>query len=114
MRILSAILVGLLLFGSCTSATHKTRENDAGKTKVKVDNQNVMSMTIYVLQGTQRIQLGLVPGLNLKTFAIPEYLVTRATGLRLLADPVGSGQNPISEEFDVSPGDVIEMTIRPF
>ncbi len=114
MRILTIIFVGLLLLGSCTSASRKTGEYDAGKTRVKVDNQNVMSMTIYVLQGTERIQLGLVPGLTIKTFTIPDHLVARATALRLLADPVGSGQTPISEEFDISPGDVIEMMIRPF
>ncbi len=114
MRILSIIFVILLLLGSCTSASRTTREYDAGKTKVKVDNQNIMSMTIYVLQGSERINLGLVPGLTIRTFTIPDHLVARATSLRLLADPVGSSHSPISEEFSVSPGDVIEMVIKPF
>ncbi|MFQ5865425.1 MAG: hypothetical protein ACE5IW_09380 [bacterium] len=114
MRILTVVFVVVLLFGSCTSASRKTREYDTAKTKVKVDNQNVMSMTIYVLKRSEQIRLGLVPGLSTRVFAIPDDVVTGAAPVRLLADPVGSNLNPISEEFDVSPGDVIEMVIRPF
>lgn len=114
MRTFTIIFVGLLLFGSCTATSRKAREYDTGKTKVRVDNQNVMSMTIYVLKRTERIRLGLVPGLSTRVFAIPDDVVTGAAPLRFLADPVGSSRNPISEEFDASPGDVIEMVIRPY
>lgn len=114
MRILAIIFVVLLLLGSCTSASRKTKGYNTVETKVRVENRNVTRMTIYVLKRSERIMLGSVPGLETMVFAIPDDLVTGLTSLRLLADPVGSSRSPISEEFDITPGDMIEMVIRAF
>jgi hypothetical protein len=115
MRNLTTIFVVLLLLGSCTSAPRKAKEFDTVGTRVKVENRNVMSMNIYVLKRSQRVRLGLVAGLTTRVLAIPNDLIVGAhSSLRLLADPVGSGRTPISEEFTVSPGDLIEMVIRSF
>ncbi len=114
MRILTLIFVILLFLGSCSSASRKTREYDTGKTRVRVENQNAIPMTIYVLKRSQRIRIGRVSAHETGVFSIPDDIVGSTAFVRLIADPVGSNRSPISEEFTVSPVDVIEMVIRAF
>ncbi|MCH7676149.1 hypothetical protein IH879_14520 [candidate division KSB1 bacterium] len=114
MRILTLIFVILLFLGSCSSASRKTQEYDTGKTKVRVENRNAIPMTIYVLKRSQRIRIGRVAAHETGVFSIPDDIVGSTAFVRLIADPVGSNRSPISEEFTVSPGDVIEMVIRAF
>jgi len=114
MRIPTLIFVILLFLGSCTSTNRKTREYDTGKTRVRVENRNEIPMTIYVLKRSQRVRLGRVSAHETSVFTIPADIVGRTAFVRLIADPVGSNRSPISEEFTVAPGDVIEMVIRTF
>jgi hypothetical protein len=67
-------------------------------------------MTIYIVNQTQRVRLGMAPGLNTTTFRIPRDLVTGGS-VRFLADPVGSARVPVSEEISVFPGDEIVLVI---
>ncbi|MFQ5486585.1 MAG: hypothetical protein ACE5DO_14805, partial [Desulfobacterales bacterium] len=113
-RILTLIFVILLFLGSCTSESRRTREYDTGKTRVKVENRNAIPMTIYVLKRTQRVRLGRVSPFETAIFPIPDDIVGSMASVRLIADPVGSDRSPITEEFTVAPGDVIELVIRAF
>ncbi len=114
MRILRLIFVILLFLGACTSTSRKPSEQPSGKTKVSVENRNAIPMTIYVLKRSQRIRIGRVAAHETAVFPIPDDIVGNTAFVRLIADPVGSNRSPISEEFTVSPGDVIEMVIRTF
>lgn len=114
MRSLAVFFMVLFLLGSCSPASRKTREYNTGKTRVKVENRNISRMTIYVLKRSEKVMLGSVAGLETRVFAIPDYLVGGATPISLLADPVGSNKTPVSEQFIVRRGDVIEMVIRAF
>jgi hypothetical protein len=68
-------------------------------------------MTIYIVNQTQRIRLGMAPGLKTTTFRIPRDLVTGGT-IRFLADPVGGlARAPVDEEISVFPGDEIVLVI---
>lgn len=115
MRLLPAFCILIIGLAACSPVNQKRDEDpDAVKTRVKIDNQNVMSMTIFVVKRGQEVRLGFVPGQSKETLTIPKDIVTVPTTIRLLADPVGSNSTPISNEFFVSPGDTIEMLIRPF
>lgn len=114
MRIPTLIFVILLFLGSCSSATRTTREYDTGRTRVKVENRNAIPMTIYVLKRSQRVRLGRVAAFETGVFSIPDDIVGRTAFVRLIADPVGSNRAPITEEFTVAPGDVINLVIRAF
>ncbi len=114
MRKLILVFSVILLLGSCTSSTHKAERQTGPKTKVKVENDNKLDMTIFVLRGGQRIRLGLVPSYTSRSFTLPDNVVVNATSIRLLANPVGGRGNPISEEFNVFRGQTIEMVIANF
>lgn len=84
------------------------------ETTVRVDNQATQDMNIYVLRGAERIRLGMVTGLNTKTFRIPENVIFGATALRFLADPIGSNRSPVSDEILVTAGDQVTLRIPPY
>ncbi len=113
MRIPHIIFVVLLLLVSCTSASRKTGEH-ATATKIRVDNRNISSVTVYVVTASDQLDLGLVQGLSTRDFNIPNGMVAGSTSLQVVADPVGSSQNTISETFSVAPGDVIDVVIEQF
>ena len=70
-------------------------------------------MVIYVLNGSQRVRLGLANGSSTRSFTIPKYLLIGAGPIRFLADPVGGSRTPVSEEISVQPGDTVTLTIPP-
>ena len=96
---------------STQSAQERQQRNEP--TILSVDNQALLDMTIYVLRGAERIRLGVAGGLRVTNLPIPSNLIFGATGLRFLADPIGSNRTPVSEEITVSPGDQIRLTIPP-
>ena len=87
--------------------------NPNEKTTLRVENQGFSDMTIYALQGGQRIRLGLATGNTTSTFTIPDYLLGAGNTIRFLADPVGSTRVPVSDEISVHPGDQVTLTIPP-
>jgi len=82
-------------------------------TRLKVQNQAFLDMTIYVYRGPQRLRLGTANGNSTSRFTIPASLIFGATPLRFQADPIGSNRNSISEEITVSPGDEVTLLIPP-
>lgn len=82
-------------------------------TRLRVENQAFLDMTIYVYRSTQRIRLGTANGNSTTRLTIPPNLIFGATPLRFQADPIGSNRASISQEITVSPGDEITLTIPP-
>lgn len=88
------------------------RAEPAQRTMLEVDNRGFADMTIYVVDGGQRVRLGVAPG-NAKTeLAIPAHLVTSWRSLRFLADPIGSSRQAVSQEIYVQPGDRVVLMIQ--
>lgn len=111
MRTTALFVVLLILLISCSSASQQARGRMQVKTTVRVENQNILDMTVYILRGSQRLRLGMVTGLTTREFVIPKNLILGATSLRFLADPIGSRHMPVSQEILMSPGDKIEIVI---
>ena len=82
-------------------------------TRLRVQNQAFLDMTIYVYRGSQRLRLGTANGNSTSRFTIPASLIFGATPLRFQADPIGSNRASISEEITVSPGDEVTLLIPP-
>jgi hypothetical protein len=82
-------------------------------TAVKVDNRAFTDMTVYFARSSQRQRLGLAPANSVTVFNLPRGVVTPATALRFIADPIGSSRASVSEEITVSPGDTVMMVIPP-
>lgn len=102
------------LLGACS----RNNDPDVGAepvppTRLKVENQAFLDMTIYVYRNSQRLRLGQASGNSTTRLTIPRSLIFGATPLRFQADPIGSNRASISQEITVSPGDEVTLTIPP-
>lgn len=113
-----AALMVLLTLATLVAGCYRNQEPDpnaepAPITRVRVQNQAFLDMTIYVYRGPQRVRLGVANGNSTTRFTVPSNMIFGATPLRFQADPIGGNRNSISEEITVSPGDEVTLTIPP-
>jgi hypothetical protein len=104
----------LALIGACSrNSSPDVGEEQVAPTRLRVENQAFLDMTIYVYRSSQRIRLGTANGNSTTRLTIPKSLIFGATPLRFQADPIGSNRQSISQEITVSPGDEVTLTIPP-
>ena len=101
------------LAAGCTHNQPDPNAEPAPVTRLRVQNQAFLDMTIYVFRGPQRLRLGIANGNSTTRFTIPASLIFGATPLRFQADPIGSTRQSISEEITVNPGDEVTLLIPP-
>jgi predicted small lipoprotein YifL len=106
-----AVLSLLMVVASCGTQRRGGPAVPQERTTVRVQNQNFLDMTIYVLRNSQRVRLGTVGGVSTQVLTIPSNLIFGATPLRFQADPVGATRTPTSFEITVSPGDQVQLII---
>jgi hypothetical protein len=81
---------------------------------LRVDNQNFLDMTIYVIESSgARSRIGTATGNTVTTLRIPNRLLGGARTVRFQADPIGGRETPVSQEVTVIPGEVVVLTIPP-
>lgn len=80
---------------------------------VRVDNQALLDVNIYVLRSGQRTRLGTVTALSTRTFPLPASLVGTSVTVQFRAEFIGSSRAPVSENVVVWAGDEIELRIPP-
>lgn len=112
-RGLQLLLLTLMLSGCMQRSVPVGQPAEAPqRTTLEVDNRGFADMTVYVIDGGQRVRLGVAPG-NAKTeLAMPAHLVTSSRSLRFLADPIGSSRQAVSQEIYVQPGDRVVLMIQ--
>ncbi len=104
----------LALAGACSMNNNPDEMAEpVPPTRLRVENQAFLDMTIYVYRSTQRIRLGTATGNSVTRLTIPANLIFGATPLRFQADPIGGTRAPISSEITVAPGDEVVLTIPP-
>ena len=82
--------------------------------ELSVENLGFADVTVYAIGPTgSRVRLGQVSGNSTGRLALPDYLVRGGERQRFLADPIGGGQAPVSEELYVGPGESVTLTIPP-
>jgi hypothetical protein len=108
----AALFVLALLSAACSHAGKSGPPEPQVRTTVNVQNQNFLDMDVFVLQGGQRIRLGLVAGLSSEVFTIPAHLV-RSSPLQFELHPIGGRSNARTETISVRPGDEVRLTIPP-
>jgi hypothetical protein len=109
----SALLALALLSAACSHTARSGTPEPQAKTTVRVRNQNFLDMDVFVLQGGQRIRLGMVAGLSTQVFTLPDYVLRGSQQLQFELHPIGGRANPRSETISVQPGDEVELTIPP-
>lgn len=112
------VLPLLLLLSAMACSTTQTQADPSQPapppTTLEVRNQKPLDFTMYVVDGTHRLRLGLVPGLSSRTFTLPHHLLSNGRGsLRFQADTIGSeAVLATDEELSVQVGDSVSLTIR--
>jgi P pilus assembly chaperone PapD len=106
-----------LLLSAISCAAPQTQEDPSRppppKTTLEVRNQKPLDFNMYVVDGTHRIRLGMVPGMSTRTFTIPHHMVGDRGSLRFQADTIGSqAVLATDEELAVHAGDAVSLTIR--
>lgn len=107
--------IGLAMALGCRpSSDPDTAAEPVPPTRLRVENQAFLDMTVYVYRSSQRIRLGNATGNATTRFTIPSNLIFGSTPLRFQADPIGGKRTPVSQEISVSPGDEVMLTIPPY
>ena len=116
LRAVTAMLAACtLLAAGCKSsgAEAGTERGPVARTTLTVDNQSFLDMNVFVLRSGQRVRLGMASGNRKSTFTIPSNLIFGATQLRFIADPIGAGRLPVTNDITVSAGDEVQLMIPP-
>ncbi|MDY7231736.1 hypothetical protein [Hyalangium rubrum] len=116
MRAVQAVsLLWFVLAASCSSAqkVEDASSTEPPQTTIEVRNQKPVDYTVYVVDGTRRIRLGMVTGMSNRTLLIPAHMVAGRGSLRFQFDPIGSNQVvSTDEELTVREGDALSLTLQ--
>lgn len=115
MRRLSAILAFSLLGAAAVGcgSGRPVRPGNEIVTTVEVDNQNFTDMTIYLVNGGQRIRLGRATGKTKETMRLPRATLTFPRELQFMAEPAGMRGTTTTTRIWVTPGDRVTLMITP-
>jgi hypothetical protein len=109
--------VPALLFLLTAACAGKSTENAAPReqTRARIENRASTDMDIYVRRNDGRVnRLGLAPGGETTSFALPPTLTAGAAWVRFEARPVrNSGEATVSEPYPVKMGDEISWSVPP-
>lgn len=113
--IMQAALATLLVTGCGGSSSEVPPPSPEGYANVRVENQSITDMRIYVRPGAggSRFRLGTVSGLETAVLRIPRPMVTGVTELVFEIDPLGGGRSSFSERITAHPGEEILLRIGP-
>lgn len=104
------LVLGVVL--ACTRSDPALEPAPNTPSMLRVENQGFSDMVIYVVNGAQKIRLGIANGNATRTFTLPAQY-TGSGPVRFLADPIGSTRTPVSDELVVRPGDIVSLIIPP-
>ena len=103
-----------MLTAACLGGTPGSPE-PGEQTRARIENRASLDMDIHVRRNDGRVsRLGLAPGNETTTFALPPTLTAGAAWVRFEARPVrASGQPVVSEPFPISMGAEISWSVPP-
>jgi hypothetical protein len=103
-----------LLLNGCGGKGQKetTRPLPTGPTSLRVENNNWLDVTIYVVHDGQRSRLGAATAARTTDFAIQPAQLGQLGAIRLIADPVGSPKAIASPTVVVKAGARLVWTLQ--
>ena len=113
MRLLALGLT--LLATGCSHAARPDPSVPEGATTVKVVNDNLVDMNVFVRAqgGGQQFRLGRVSGGHTEVFTIPAAIVHYQTTLSFEMRPLDGSARSRSDIVTLNPGDQITLMISP-
>lgn len=94
-----------------TGAKGASRAQPITRTYVRVNNQSWLDMTVYVVRGAQKVRIGQVSSNATTRLEIPHGMISGATVLSFMVDPIGSQRTATSFDLTVTPGETVQLTI---
>jgi hypothetical protein len=118
-----AALAALLSLPTVVSAQEPTEPDEAENAEmtsafdvpatIRVANHNWQDVHVYVSRDGGALEsLGMVTSQSTATFEMPRGFVASGSGVRVIADPVGSRQVYVSPDMPALPGSVVAVTIE--
>lgn len=108
------LALALTVLAACSSGRQSRPGTSADeRTTLQVDNRSFTDMTVYMVNGGQRIRLGLAVGKTVTSLTIPPRVLGASRELQFLADPVGSNRTAVSDRLYVRAGDTVTLMIPP-
>jgi hypothetical protein len=92
-------------------ASRADSARDSAGLQVRIDNQNMSDMNIYLLRSGSRWLVGEVGGLSKTTLTIPEAITPTDLRVRLIADPIGGSRAIATPVLVVPPGQSVYWSI---
>ena len=110
-----AAVVGLLSASACAHSPDPRfmigSRGQSREVRVEVVNDNFADMGVFVMEGSTSFRLGDVTGKNSATFTLDMDQISPSSGLRLLADPIGSKDAYLSDPVYVGGGAIVVFNI---
>ncbi len=107
------VLALTLLVAACSRAANSASPAPEAPTTVKVVNNDVADMSVFVLSSGQQIRLGIVMGGHTEVFTIPAAIVHFSTQLQFEMRPITTGGRSRTQTTTVSPGEQVRLMILP-
>jgi hypothetical protein len=102
----------VLVMTSSGCVKHSVIPDEPDTITIRVSNNNSLDMTVYAVNQTMRVRLGLVNTASTQRFTVSLHQISPTGELQLLADPVGSRRTLTSEAIHVFAGQAVEWTLQ--
>jgi hypothetical protein len=114
-RILAVLLMAGagMIATACSSSGRGVRPGSEVVTTLEVENQNFADMTIFLVNGGQRIRLGRATGKTKTAMRLPRNVLTFPRELQFLAEPAGGQSGGSTSRIWVTPGDTVLLIVTP-
>lgn len=112
-NLLAAAVVGAFLAACATGASldDRPRGADGSQAQVRVTNNNWSDVRVFVEREGLRVRLGSVTTMATEVFRLPAALAESSGLIRLIADPIGSGDRHVTHSIMIWPGQLIDYTV---
>lgn len=105
------LVASIAMLANACGSSRSSRPGTEATTVLEVDNQSFNDMTIFVVNGGQRIRLGRASGKSRTALTIPRGILTFPRELQFEADPSGSRGGRVTNRIWVTPGDRVGLII---
>jgi hypothetical protein len=111
-RNIRAAVSVFLVLASFGCVKHSVIPDEPDTITIRVSNNNSLDMTVYAVNQTMRVRLGIVNTASTQRFTVSLHQISPTGELQLLADPVGSRRTLTSEAIHVFAGQAVEWTLQ--
>jgi hypothetical protein len=77
-----------------------------------VTSDNWQDVHVYMVRDGEPFDLGVVNGPGNAKLKVPSIVTTPGSQVQILAVPIGGGEDYLSRNVLVNPGDVIDLTLQ--